>query len=47
MTDLRCVLFRHHWQRRRNEDTAYYECTRCHDIRDSSYRVPPGVTLLG
>ena len=47
MTDVRCVLFKHRWRRSRNEDTTYYECTRCHDIRDSSYRIPPGVTLLG
>ena len=43
MTDLRCILFKHHWQRHRNDDTAYYECTRCHQILDTSYRIPPGV----
>jgi hypothetical protein len=47
MTDVRCVLFKHRWQRQRHDDTSYYECTRGHDIRDSSSRIPPGVTLLG
>ena len=45
MKDVRCVLFKHRWQRQRNDDTTYYECTRCHDVLDMSYRIPPGVGL--
>ena len=46
MKDFRCILLRHRWQRRRAEDSVYYECTRCHDIR-GSYDVPPAVTMWG
>jgi hypothetical protein len=46
MKDFRCILFTHRWQRKRVEDSVYFECARCHDIRDPG-GVPPGVTLLG
>jgi hypothetical protein len=46
MKDIRCILFKHHWPRRRADDSVYYECTRCHDIRNS-YSVPPEVTMWG
>lgn len=46
MRDVRCLLGRHRWQRRRVEDSVFWECTRCHTDR-AGYGVPPGVTLFG
>lgn len=44
MTNLRCLLGFHRWERRRNEDSQYLACRRCGKERDT---LPPGTPRPG